>query len=58
MDLKVILEATPEHMKELTIKHVNQRRLRDNVCNSVGRNDSRFTVLRMMEKYSYRTEDM
>ena len=25
MDLKVILDATPEHMKELTIKHVNQR---------------------------------
>ena len=39
MDLKVILDATAEHMKELTIKHVNQRRLRDNLRISVRRND-------------------
>ena len=26
MDLKVILDATPEHIEKLTIKHVNQRR--------------------------------
>ena len=24
MDLKVILDATPEHIEKLTIKHVNQ----------------------------------
>ena len=25
MDLKVILDATPEHIEKLLIKHVNQR---------------------------------
>ena len=58
MDLKVILDATPEHMKKLAIKHVNQLRLRDNLCNSVRRNDSQCTALRMMEKYPLRVEDM
>ena len=46
MDLKVTLDATPEHMKELTIKYVNQRRLGDNLCISVRRNDSRRPALR------------
>ena len=26
MNLKDILDAIPEHMEELTVKHVNQRR--------------------------------
>ena len=53
MDLKVILDATPERMGELAIKHVNQRRLSDNLCNSVRRNDSRCIAPRVIEKYPY-----
>ena len=41
MDLKVIVDATHENIEKLTIKYVNQRRLRDNLCISVRRNDSR-----------------
>ena len=41
MDLKVILDVTSERMEELTLKHVNQRRLCDNLCNSVRRENSR-----------------
>ena len=44
MDLKVILDVTPERMEELTLKHVNQRRLCDNLCNSVRRENSRCIV--------------
>ena len=39
MDLKVILDAIPEHIEKLTIKQVNQRRLRDNLCILVRRED-------------------
>ena len=58
MDLKVILDAIPEHMKEITIKHVNQRRLRDNLCISVRRNDSQCIALRTREKYPLHVENM
>ena len=58
MDLKVILDATPEHMKERTLKHVNQRRLRDNLCNSVRWENSRCTALRTTEKYPLHVENM
>ena len=51
MDLKVILDATPERMEELTIKHVNRRRLRDNLCISVRWNDSRCIAPKRKEKY-------
>ena len=40
-----MLGATPEHMEELTIEHVNHRRLRDNLCISVRRDDSRCVTL-------------
>ena len=39
MDLNVILDATREHIEKLTIKYVNQRHLRDYLCNSFGRKD-------------------
>ena len=38
-DLKVFLDATPEEIGKSTLKHVNQRRLRDNLCISVRRED-------------------
>ena len=41
MDLKVILDATHEHIEKLTIKHVNQRRLCDNLCISVRQDNLR-----------------
>ena len=37
MDLKVNLDAIPEHIKKLTVKQVNQRRLRDKLCILVRR---------------------
>ena len=58
MDLKVILDATPEHMKDLTIKPVIQRRLRDTLCISVIRNHWRCTALRTTEKYHLHVEIM
>ena len=58
MDLKVISDATPEHIEKLTIKHVNQRRLSDNLCISVRRNDSRCIAPRMIEKYPLHVENM
>ena len=58
MDLKVILDATADHMKEPLIKHVHQRRLRDNLCISVRRNDSPCTALRTREKYPLHVESM
>ena len=45
MDLKVISNATPELMEKLTIKHVNQRRLCDNLCISVRRENPRQSAL-------------
>ena len=45
MDLKAILDAIPEHIEKLTIKHVNQCRLRDNLCISVRRDNSLCTAL-------------
>ena len=45
MDPKVISNATPEQMERLTIKPVNQRRLRDNLCISVRREDPRQAAL-------------
>ena len=38
-DLKVILDATSAHTGDLTIKHVNQHRLHDNLYISVRRED-------------------
>ena len=58
MDLKVISDATPEHMKELTIKRVNQRRLCDNLCISVRRNNSRCIAPMMIEKDLLHVENM
>ena len=58
MDLKVFLEVIPEHMEKLTIKHVNQRRLRDILCISIRREDSRQTELLRMEKYPLHVENM
>ena len=58
MDLKVFLDVTPEHIQKLTIKHVNQRRLRDNLCISVRREDSQCNALRMTEKNPLRVESM
>ena len=58
MDLKVILDATPKRMEELTIKHVKLRRLRDNLCISVRRNDSRCIAPRTIEKYPLHGENM
>ena len=57
-DLKVISDATPEHIKKLTIKHVNQRRLRDTLCISVRREDPRQTTLRTGEKCPIHVETM
>ena len=37
----VILYVIPEHIERLTIKHVNQRRLRDKLCISIRREVSR-----------------
>ena len=54
MDLKVIMDATHENIEKLTIKHVNQRRLRDNLCISVRWNDSRGIAPKMKEKYPLR----
>ena len=50
--------CNPERMEELTLKLVNQRRLRDNLCNSVKRENSRCTVLRIGEKYPLLVESM
>ena len=58
MDLKVILDATTEHIGKRTIKHVNQRRLCDNLCISVRRNDSRRIATRMIEKYPLHVENI
>ena len=58
MDLKVILVETPEHIKELTIKHVIQRRLHDNLCILVRRNDWRCIALGTTEKYHLHVENM
>ena len=58
MDLWVILDVTPEEIGKRTIKHVNQRRLSDNLCNSVRRNDSRCIAPRMIEKYPLHVENM
>ena len=58
MDLKVILDATPERIGKRTIKHVNQRRLSDNLCISVRRIDSRRIAPRMIEKYPLRVKNM
>ena len=58
MDLKVILDATYEQKEKLTIKHVNQRRLCDNLCNSVRQKNSRCTVLRTIENYPLPVENM
>ena len=58
MNLKVTLDATPEHMEKLTIKHVNQRRLRDNLCISVKRENARCTALKRNEKYPLHVESM
>ena len=58
MDLKVILDATPEHIEKLTIKHVNQRRLRDNLRISVSRKDLQPNALSMAKKYPLRVENM
>ena len=44
MDLKVILDATYERIEKRTIKHVNQRRLCDSLCNSVRQKNSRYTA--------------
>ena len=40
------------------MKHVNQRRRRDNLCISVRRDDSQSTALRMTEKYPLPVENM
>ena len=40
MELKVILDVIPQHMEKPTIKHVNQRRLRCNLCIPVRREES------------------
>ena len=53
MDLNVILYVTPEW-----IRQVNQRRLRDNLCISVKREDSQCNALRMTEKNPLRVESM
>ena len=58
MDLKVILDATPEHIGKRTIKHVNQRRLSNILCVSVRRNDSRRIAPRMIEKYPLRVDNI
>ena len=58
MDLKVILDATPEHIEKLTIKHVNQRRLRDNLWNSVRRKDLQGNALTVAKKYLLHAENM
>ena len=58
MDLKVILDAIPELIEKLTIKHVNQRRLRDNLCNSVRREDLQCNALRMTGRYPLRVENI
>ena len=58
MDLKVILDATYEHIEKLTIKRVNQRRFCDNLCNSVRQKNSRCTVLRTIESYLLPVENM
>ena len=53
MDLKVILDAIPEHIEKLTIKHENQRRLRDNLRISVRRENSRCTMLRIRKSTAF-----
>ena len=58
MDLKVILYAIPEHMEKLTIKHVNQRRSRDNLCISVKKEDSQWIALMSTETYPLRVKNM
>ena len=45
MDLKVKIDTIPKHIEKLTIKHVDQRRLRDNLCISVKRENARCTAL-------------
>ena len=58
MDLKVILNATPEEIEKRILKHVNQRRLHDNLCNSVRREDLHCNALRRSERYPLHVENM
>ena len=58
MGLKVILDATPEHTEKLTIKHVNQRSLRGNLCISVRRKDLQCNALSMAKRYPLHVENM
>ena len=58
MDLKVNLDATSKSMEKLTMKHVNWRRLCDILCNSIRRNSSRCTALRIKEKYLTRRDNV
>ena len=50
MDLKVIIYAIPEHIEELTIKPLNQRCLRDNLCILVRRENSAMHRAQNMRK--------
>ena len=47
----VILDVIAEHMEKLTIIHVNQRRLRNNLYISVRREDPQEIALIRLEKY-------
>ena len=50
MNLKVLLDAISEHIEKLTIKHVNQRHLRDKLCISVTQEDPSQIALIGMRK--------
>ena len=58
MDPKVILDATPEDIGRTYNKTCKSASLRDNLCISTRRNDSRCIAPRMTEKYPLHVENM